>query len=153
MIKDIRRDNLQFLIETVGRGSQSAAASKLNLAPSFISQILSGTRNMGEKLARKIENEINLPLYAMDKPMTKLPEIEQPGAVLKVDAKKLEDVIVGSLVALNSFGLNGSEREIGRFVAQMVVYYLETGEVLNFRQIAQLEALKQEPAPKVSSDR
>jgi len=61
-IEDLRRrrmENLQRLVDD--HGSQAAFARVYGCGESFISQILSGSRNIGEILARDIEAKFALP--------------------------------------------------------------------------------------------
>ena len=58
-IHDLRRENLKKLIEALGFRNKEFA-DKVGKTPQQVSQILSGARNMGEKIAREIENRLNL---------------------------------------------------------------------------------------------
>lgn len=67
----IRKRNLERLIEKLGtqKAFADAASGPLgNVPESLISQILNGTRNMGEKLARKIEGNMELEPNSLDRP-------------------------------------------------------------------------------------
>jgi len=57
-ISELRRLNLATLIKK--HGSQRGFADRIELAPSYISQLAVGTRNIGENTARKIEEKLNL---------------------------------------------------------------------------------------------
>ncbi len=63
-LKEIRRDNLLRLINE--HGSQKNLADALDIEPSQISQIKNGVRDVGEKLARKIEERLSLRTGEMD---------------------------------------------------------------------------------------
>jgi hypothetical protein len=58
--KEIRRKNLRALVERTDSGA--AFAKQADIAPSLLSQILSQnpTRNIGDRLARKIEDKLGL---------------------------------------------------------------------------------------------
>lgn len=56
-----RKENLKRLIENQFEGSQVKFADTVGMAPSYISQMINGYRNIGEKTARKIEAAANLP--------------------------------------------------------------------------------------------
>lgn len=58
-IHETRRENLKKLIEKFSKTNKEFSV-KVNKTPQQISQILSGTRNMGEKIARDIEARIGL---------------------------------------------------------------------------------------------
>lgn len=59
--KEIRRKNLRALVNKADSGA--AFAKQADIAPSLLSQILSQnpTRNIGDRLARKIEEKLSLP--------------------------------------------------------------------------------------------
>lgn len=69
-IKEIRRNNLRNLQrESQRKGlSKAAFAEKINSSSSTISQILGdrAIRNLGDELARKVEESLNLPFGWMD---------------------------------------------------------------------------------------
>ena len=58
MIEADRRNILRIIAEQLG--SQAALARKINKSPQQVGQILSGYRNMGDKLAREIEVKLEL---------------------------------------------------------------------------------------------
>lgn len=64
--KEIRLSNLQALIQKAGTAAEFSKQS--DIATSLLSQILSTnpTRNVGDKLARKIEEKLQLPPGWMD---------------------------------------------------------------------------------------
>jgi hypothetical protein len=64
--KEIRRKNLRELVRKADSGA--AFAKQADIAPSLLSQILSQnpTRNIGDKLARKIEERLRLPSGWLD---------------------------------------------------------------------------------------
>lgn len=65
-IQDIRRENLTRLVEQYG--SQRKLSDATGLAPTYIHQMLSSIRGIGEKTARKIEINTGLPDGWLDKP-------------------------------------------------------------------------------------
>lgn len=71
-IKDIRKDNLIYVIEKHYDGKQKNLADVLGCAPNVISRYLSADglkshRDLSEPVARKIEYLTRLPKYWMDK--------------------------------------------------------------------------------------
>lgn len=62
--KEIRRANLAALIES--HGSIRALADKVGTAPNYLSEIKNRERDMGDRLARKIEGALELPTGWMD---------------------------------------------------------------------------------------
>jgi hypothetical protein len=58
-IRDIRRENLARLVR--GYKSQRQFAKSVGLVPAHTSQLLSGTRDMGEDVARRIEDALGMP--------------------------------------------------------------------------------------------
>jgi len=57
-IREIRRTNLARLAQ--GYKSNRQFALEMGLAPSHVSQLLSGARDMGEEVARRIEEALGL---------------------------------------------------------------------------------------------
>lgn len=64
-IKEIRRKNLGVLLENT---THIAFAEKAGMAAAHVSQIVNGSRNMGDKIARRIEKKLSLPVGWMDGP-------------------------------------------------------------------------------------
>ena len=99
-IAKIRRNNLRTLI--VEHGSIASFAAKSGANPTYLSNVLSGKpasmggRNMGEKVARKIEKAMNYPEGTLDIDSTaQLPT--QSGEVdiesLKASIKDIEKML------------------------------------------------------------
>lgn len=65
---EARKENLMRLIELRFDGSQVRFADSAGMTPSYISQMLTGYRNIGERTARKIERAIGLPEKYLDQP-------------------------------------------------------------------------------------
>lgn len=61
---DIRRANLNLLIDEFK--TIRALADQVDTAPNYISEIKNGVRNMGHKLARKIEEKAGKPSGWLD---------------------------------------------------------------------------------------
>lgn len=61
-----RRKNLEDLIQSESDGVKKAFAERTGLAPAHVSQMVNGTREVGEKVARRIEQAIGLPAGYMD---------------------------------------------------------------------------------------
>ncbi|WP_334470414.1 helix-turn-helix domain-containing protein [Arsenophonus sp. PmNCSU2021_1] len=70
-IRDIRRDNLVYILEKYYEGKQNRLSEKLECAPNVISRYLSSSdlkshRDISDPIARKIEYITRLPKYWMD---------------------------------------------------------------------------------------
>lgn len=63
-VKDVRRENLQRLL--TGYRSQRQFAEGAGLAAAYVSQMVNGTREMGEDVARRIERALGLSPGWMD---------------------------------------------------------------------------------------
>ena len=84
MIQKERLNNLLKLISEYG--SQAKLADAVGCTPSVISQLVTGHRDIGEKLARKIESGAGRPLNWLDGPPLSAREPEasyQSGGSLK----------------------------------------------------------------------
>lgn len=64
-MREIRRDNLQRLL--TGYRFQRQFAEATGLAAAHVSQMVNGTRDMGEDVARRIEKALGLPANWMDR--------------------------------------------------------------------------------------
>lgn len=73
--KDLRRERFIELIDLFG--SQVNLADRLDLAPSYVWQLKTGERGIGDRLARKIEETMGWPLGQMDTPREK-PVVDGP---------------------------------------------------------------------------
>lgn len=62
-----RMKRLKFLLDSKFEGSQAEFARQTGINPSQIAQWISGYRNLGEKVARKIELTLDLPHNWLDK--------------------------------------------------------------------------------------
>lgn len=60
-----RRNNL---VKLIGAGTQVAFAEKTETSAAHVSQMVNGTRDMGDDVARRIESKLALPRGAMDLP-------------------------------------------------------------------------------------
>lgn len=120
-LHEIRLKNLRFLIERVG--SQAKLAALLDIEPSFISQINTGARGMGERFARDLETAFNLPRGAMDRP-----DLE---AGVSRDLAALESIISEAYDAARAAGWAESGTKFARLCVAAYRIYLETGAAPN----------------------
>lgn len=100
-ITSLRRQKLSQIIQQ--EGSQAAVAHKLDTDPSYLSQIMSkkGRRNVGEALARRIEERFNKQPGWMDNP-----EEQSPFSRIKqeIDDALAEFVLIPCYQATASLG-------------------------------------------------
>lgn len=71
-VREIRRDNLQRLL--AGYRFQRQFAEATGLAAAHVSQMVNGTRDMGEDVARRVEKALGLPANWMDRVEGSAPE-------------------------------------------------------------------------------
>lgn len=64
-IREVRKENLRRLI---GDGEQKELAVRAKVSPAYLSHIMTGFRNLGHTVARKIERELRLPHGFLDTP-------------------------------------------------------------------------------------
>ena len=67
-VSEFRRENLALLIEKYGSNVQRVFADRVDLAPAYISQMLTSIRNMGDATARRIETHLSLTPGSIDYP-------------------------------------------------------------------------------------
>ncbi len=65
-LSNLRLKNLLKLIDNEYK-NQADFSNKAGYEPSFISQLVTGRRNCGEKVARKIEGNLGLPVGYLDR--------------------------------------------------------------------------------------
>lgn len=65
-VQKVRRINLKKLVRTLFEDNASKAGRTLGSSHTYMWQILSGHRGIGEKSAREIEERLKLPRYALD---------------------------------------------------------------------------------------
>lgn len=71
-IKDIRRENLTLLLTEYRRDGKTQAdfARALDVEPAYVSQLVTGVREIGDKTGRKVERVAGKPEGWMDRPQT-----------------------------------------------------------------------------------
>ncbi|QIY81484.1 helix-turn-helix transcriptional regulator [Chromobacterium violaceum] len=89
---DIRRANLNLLIDEFK--TIRALADQVETAPNYISEIKNGIRNMGHKLARKIEEKTGKPVGWLDQLHTD-PSIGSAEPIVAKDLDELAQVVGG----------------------------------------------------------
>ncbi len=82
-IYEIRKSNLSRLIKEQFEGTQRRLADAIDRQPDYISRVLKGTKNVGEKLAREIEQTLGLSVGWLDT-LHEYPQHEGGRADLKV---------------------------------------------------------------------
>lgn len=89
-LKDTRAKNLNAAIGNPGKhGRISEFADAYDLNPSLISQLLNRSRDMGEKLARKLETQLGLPYLSLDNPAGLGASIQATRDKLRPDQEEL----------------------------------------------------------------
>lgn len=90
--KQIRLNNLRHLIKREGAVSQLAL--RLQISPIYIYRVLDGKFNIGDSMARKIEDAYGFPLGWMDSPQGDLagpePEVPVLGVEQRVEPPRAE---------------------------------------------------------------
>lgn len=82
-IYEIRRSNLSRLIKEQFEGKQRRLADAIDRQPDYISRVLKGTKNVGEKLAREIEQTLGLSMGWLDA-LHEYPQNQHPRADLRI---------------------------------------------------------------------
>ena len=116
-ISAIRRDNLRRLVREYG--GQAKLAERVDTDPAYISQILSPrTRaDMGNRFARKVEEQLNLPRGWMDQPRDGATTLRDPSATYSQGAHG--QTFVARLYPLISWVQAGRWTDIGgQYTAQ-----------------------------------
>lgn len=99
-ISEIRRANLQSLMNERFGGKKARIADYLGKSPSYIARCLSLTiapenrKKIGEEFARHIEAVLELPRYAMDSPSLAAGEIDnpssEPASAIAIESSKMD---------------------------------------------------------------
>jgi transcriptional regulator with XRE-family HTH domain len=133
-IQDIRRANLRLMVRKTG--SQTELAKLVGTNRLYLSQILSATtaRNLGDKLARKIEKSMTLSEGWMDRDNTAgpiahesnrlLPELTEKQVLKWDESMPMERggiVVARSKVGDHAFAYRVGKQEVGQVPAGSVV--------------------------------
>lgn len=92
----IRKKNLEKFVQQLGtqKAVADAASGPLgNVPESLISQIINGTRNMGEKLARKIEGNMGLEPGTLDRADISAVQIKRKPDPRRQALKDMADIV------------------------------------------------------------
>lgn len=65
-LSDIRRRNLGSCLDKLFEKNQSAMGRELHMRPNQINDMIHGRKSFGERVARRIEERLKLPRYALD---------------------------------------------------------------------------------------
>jgi hypothetical protein len=120
-IYTIRRRNLAALQQ--GYRHKKDLAEALDIAPSYLSQLLAhpgtrGSRNIGENVARKIEKNLRLVGYSLDKAQPHL--VAEEGAIYKPHPPRTQELIDNIIRAADSGQLSDAAlKTLNELVTQM----------------------------------
>ena len=64
-----RREGLRHLLEKLFGNNQAALAKATNISPGLLHDSLNAHRNVGERIARRVEEKLKLAPGALDKPL------------------------------------------------------------------------------------
>lgn len=99
MVQKLRRINLKRLVQDMFEGNASEAGRKLATSHTYMWQILSGHRGIGERSARDIESKLKLQPYDLDRQHggTATPPVRLVKVALRslasIDAKVTDHVV------------------------------------------------------------
>ncbi len=102
-IYEIRRDNLQRLIDDRYSGVLRRMATDVSMADTSLHRVIKRHRNMGDSLARKIEEHLNLDDYWMDNahpPTREAIDVAELRTVPLLDPDEIEAYLDGSLTKI-----------------------------------------------------
>lgn len=77
-VKDVRAKNLELLVAKFGEGVQAKFARLYGFNSAHVSQMITRSRDMGDKVARKCEAKFKLQPGAMDFPIERLLSLDDP---------------------------------------------------------------------------
>lgn len=104
---EFRHAHLVLMIEK--SGTAQAFAEKVGLAPSYISQLVNnkarGGRDIGDKLARKIEAKMGLPKGTMDLPPESSSDVQLIALLSSLPEDKVVKAVSDALPRLSPEGL------------------------------------------------
>lgn len=106
-LQDTRAKNLKTLIAEAG--SQAKLADRIGVSASVVSQLSTGHRSIGEKLARKIETSTGRPLLWLDQgEVVEQPESKRQAFQELLDTATTEELreMVGDLEKLKPDQVN-----------------------------------------------
>jgi len=129
-----RHLNLQRLVVTLKPklGTQKAIAIHLDMAPSYLNQLLAG-KKLGDDVARKIERAADLPHGWLDQPRDDDPQLPSPTAGsqdLRIDPDIIASAIRLVRLTFDNLGIEDfNSEDDGTPVAYAYEYLFQRGEV------------------------
>lgn len=130
-VRDVRRKNI---LKLIGNNSQRAWAESVGMLPAHVNQVIKGRRNVGYKLARKIEATLGMDDLALDNTGF--------GKSSTVNPVVLASILEEVQFAVSHVGLDWSLEQIARLTASLYALYEKTGEMPIVEQAIQLESLR-----------
>ena len=89
-IKDVRRINLEFIVETVFDGNRAGLARAMDISPSTLYRVVTegkDKRNIGDAMARSIEQAAKKPVDWLDQRHNQTGEVIDEVVTLSLDNK------------------------------------------------------------------
>ena len=114
-VKEIRRENLRLLGEKYEKQAEFARASAI--ASPYMNQLISGHRDMGDKMARKLEHQLGLPENWMDHPHADAEALTPATDEIRFSRRTSNASYAGVPEFVEDGGEAGSEMPDGSFYA------------------------------------
>lgn len=115
---DIYQQRIATLKALIGDSSLKDFSDRHDLDPSYLSQILNGHRNMGERAAANLEKKIGLPPGAL----------ATPAAIRSNDAAEASFSVVAQLEMASSSAVAGLSEKYNHQRVLPVIGYVQAGE-------------------------
>lgn len=110
----VRRKNLQSIVNDVSGGNIAEFARKVNRSRSQVSQYLSagynGGRSIGERIARQIEKDLDLPMMELDKLNRSIEKTQEPWPFKRISRDKIRDLSESDLLRFETLAIDAALR-------------------------------------------
>jgi transcriptional regulator with XRE-family HTH domain len=137
-LSDIFRVNLKRVLKTSGT-TQGELARRIGWTRQYANQLVNAKNDVNLQTIQKIAGALSVPAWSL------LQEESHTGATgIQVDADALTDIWTQVRQAVKAVGLNLEDKQVIQIAVNFYRMYLETGELLDIRQVIQFQALQKD---------
>jgi transcriptional regulator with XRE-family HTH domain len=119
--------------------TQGELARRIGWTRQYANQLVNAKNDVNLQTIQKIAGALSVPAWSL------LQEESHTGATgIQVDADALTDIWTQVRQAVKAVGLNLEDKQVIQIAVNFYRMYLETGELLDIRQVIQFQALQKD---------